>query len=48
MFTVRGLRHPVTGRVRLALDRAVEQSLEGGNFLAVSPAAAACIGSLAR
>ena len=48
MFSVRPSRHRITGRVRLALDRAVEQSLEGGNYLAVAPAEAARIGALAR
>jgi FkbM family methyltransferase len=46
MFAVRAARHRITGRVRLALDRAPEQPREGGNFLAVPAAVAARIGSL--
>ena len=45
MFAVRAIRHRVTGRVRLALDRVGEQTQEGGNFLAISSANAASISS---
>jgi FkbM family methyltransferase len=48
MFAIRAARHRITGRVRLALDRAVEQPHEGGNILAVPAVAAARFGSLAH
>ena len=48
MFVIRAARHRVTGRVRLALDRAPEQPHQGGNILAVPAAAATRIGSLAH
>ena len=46
-FRIRGARHGLTGRVRLALDRVQERSPAGGNFLAVRGATAASISSLA-
>jgi FkbM family methyltransferase len=48
MFIIRAARHRITGRVRLALDRTVEQPRHGGNILAVPALAAARIGSLAH
>jgi FkbM family methyltransferase len=47
MFAVRAARHAVTGRVRLALDRVRDRTPEGGDFLAISPANAASISSVA-
>lgn len=40
MYRIRPARHGITGRVRLALDRLYETPAVGGNFLAVSAAAA--------
>jgi len=40
MFRIRAAQHPITGRVRLALDRQRETPVAGGNFLAISPPAA--------
>jgi FkbM family methyltransferase len=48
MFAIRAVRHRITGRVRLALDRALEQPRDGGNILAVSAAATARLGSLVQ
>jgi FkbM family methyltransferase len=48
MFIIRAARHRFTGRVRLALDRTVEQPSHGGNILAVPAVAAARVGSLAH
>jgi FkbM family methyltransferase len=41
LFAIEAARHPVTGRVRLALDRVRERSPLCANYLAVSGAAAA-------
>lgn len=46
MYNIRPLRHGLTGRVRLALERLPERPATGGDILAVSTAAAASVRSL--
>jgi FkbM family methyltransferase len=48
IFRIRAVRHGITGRPRLALNRIQELTPAGGNFLAVSNATAVGISSLAR
>ncbi|HUN36312.1 MAG TPA: FkbM family methyltransferase [Trebonia sp.] len=48
MFAIHAVRHRITGRTRLALERTAQEPDGGGNMLAVPAVAAARIGSLAR
>ena len=43
MYRIRPLRHGLTGRVRLALERLPERPATGGDILAVAPAMAGCL-----
>jgi FkbM family methyltransferase len=48
MFAVEAARHKITGRIRLALERAPAQPRDGGDFLAVPATVAGRIGALTR